>query len=113
PFSEMIGPKAPTPVCIAYGPMWHESFQDNICKKHNYFVPNIPIPTVIAPFLPTAIVFKTVALQSQQNLITHCERYAAFNWWFASTAYVAYDMEQAARKQIIHALAADLARPID
>jgi Putative Flp pilus-assembly TadE/G-like len=113
PYSEMIGSLAPTPVCIAYGPMWYQSSGDNICKEHNYVVPNITIPPIIAAFIPSTIVFQSVATQMQQQLIDTCQKYAAYNWFFAATMYVAYDMEQASRKQVIHALAQNLMKPIN
>jgi len=113
PYPEMLPPHAPTPVCIAYGPMWDVSPGDNICKKHNYVVQNITIPPIIAAFLPTVMAFNSVAISMQNNLISVCQKYAAFNWWYAALMYVSYDIEQAYRKQTIHALANNLGRPLD
>jgi hypothetical protein len=104
----------PPSLCVTYNPVWASSRgrggQDNPCKSQNFNVPNIEVPRVVAPFLPFNIIFARFAQSVQQKIKETCEGYAGYNWLFAASAYTAYLLDQKTRKELIRALAKNLAK---
>lgn len=106
-------PPARTPVlCITYQPIWLSSGSgDNACKEVDFNVTNIVIPRVIAPFTPTNAMFAAFARSLKRSIASTCSSYAGQNWLFGAFAYVAYMRDQQSRKELIRALARNLAKP--
>lgn len=110
---DVWAPVAKTPVlCVTYQPIWLSSGKgDNACKDVNFRVQNIKIPKTIAPFTPSNAAFEALARSLQRAIAKTCTEYAGQNWLFGAFAYVSYMRDQQNRKELIRALARNLARP--
>ncbi len=112
---DVLWPPAETPVlCVTYQPIWLSGgSDDNPCKAVDFHVPNIVIPKTIAPFTATNLLFEGLARTLQKKIEKSCTAYAGQNWLFGALSYVAYMNDQRTRKELIRALAQNLAKPPD
>ncbi|MCB0350247.1 MAG: Tad domain-containing protein [Bdellovibrionales bacterium] len=84
--------------------------QDNPCKSDNFTIPNIPDVPVLAPFNPINAIFSKFVKATQNRIAESCQGYAGVNWYYAASIYAAYLKDQQSRKELIRALASNLAR---
>ncbi len=103
----------PLSICIAYSPTWVNVQGDNLCKGPHTNVPNVPIPPVIAPFIPANLIFQQMAIKGQAHIAKTCNTFATFNWWYASSILMSYALDQENRKKVIRAIAANLSLKMD
>lgn len=113
-------PVATTPVlCITQRRNWEfgrkegktgQEGQDNPCKSDKFTVPNIKDVPNLAPFNPINAIFSDFVKQTQNKIAESCQGYAGVNWYYAATIYAAYLKDQQSRKELIRALAANLAK---
>ncbi len=102
---------SPPPLCVIY-PLWSQ-VNDNGCHCADFQFPNAPVPTFSVPFLPFTEAYQAFAQQINTQIAQTCDSYAAYNWWYAATIFVSYALEAQERMKLIHALANNLAQPID
>lgn len=107
-------PPAENPVmCVTYQPVWTIGTDDSTCREANFNAPNIQVPTTVAPFVPGNLLFEALAKKLQKAIASTCTDYAGLNWFFASAVYRSYALDQQSRKDLIFALAENLARPFE
>lgn len=109
--SETFWPPAENPLlCITHSPMLENVQNDNPCKSDDFTIPNIQIPPPIAPWTLMNLVYAGLARSLQIQIEKSCVSYSGLNWFFAASTYMAYLKDQQSRKELIRALALNLAR---
>lgn len=105
-------------VCVAYRPLFSEvgggnANAENMCRREIVRVPQIKLPGIIAGFNPINIIFQARV----QNLVTQlkglCKNYGAYNFYFAAASMAAFRRDQANRKQVMYAIAANMSKPFE
>ena len=97
-------------VCVSYLPWKQIKNEDNICKDDTLSIPPLPDVAVIAPGLSINGLLAGFISSIRADVDALCDRYGAYNYWFAAAILLAFRQDQANRKQVINALAENLAR---
>jgi hypothetical protein len=111
--SESVYEDAPT-LCMSYNPLFAEvgrgAANENACRVQNFTVPEIRVPPVIAAFNPINILFAARVRSFIRQIGNICEDYGTYNYYMAAASLGAFRRDQANRKQIIRAIAANMAK---
>ena len=107
----VFAPAANSPaVCVTYKPTWLEvPSNESLCNQVNLRIPPLPQVQVIAGFLGINAGIAALSMQLRAQFDAQCEKHGAYNWWFAMSVLHAFRLDQRNRKQIMFALAKDLA----
>lgn len=98
-------------VCVIFHPMWPDFGADkttDLCSKPRIYIPPIPESPVVNPFLPTNFLTRLLVENARKSYQRSCRNGGVINWWFANVMVQSFRMEQANRREMIHALARDL-----
>ncbi len=97
-------------VCVSYRPTWLDVPKDeNLCNHENLHIPPLPQVQVVAGFLGLNMGIAALSAQLRIQFNASCANLGAYNWWFAMSMFHAFRLDQRNRKQVIYALAKDLA----
>ncbi len=105
--SNLIPPR----VCVGATYMFKELNTDNVCSKINFrvgYIPEVKLYTLGSRVSQTNRQIR----QSTISIKNTCSKSSYINWWFANTIVGSHKLEQRDRRQVIQALANNLALPI-
>ena len=103
--------RQPPLVCMAYSPTWDEvKNDDNQCKEPDFMLPALPVIQVLAGFNSINRRIKARTSQLRIESAALCDRYAAYNFWFAALILQAFREDQKNRKELMYALAQNLTK---
>jgi hypothetical protein len=86
---------------------------DDVCSVEKKVIPPIFVPPPIAGFDPINAIFMFAVIRANKDIKEKCEGYGAINFAYAATSMMSFRQETKQRKQVILALARNLAKPLD
>ena len=102
---------SPPSVCVTYKPNWEEvRGTDNLCQMFLVRIPPLPIVPVIAGFNGINAQIAAFAIELRNRVSRVCDTHGARNFWFAASILKAFREDQKNRKDVIYALAENLAQ---
>lgn len=103
-------------ICVTYNQLFRDvgrdSRSENMCKEREVRIPEIRLPGVIAGFNPINVIFQQRVISLVRQLNQTCQGYGAYNYYLAAASMGAFRRDQANRKQVIFALANNMAKPL-
>ncbi len=98
-------------LCVNFRPTWTGSpAEENVCKDTNLVVPEIPQIHVIAGFVPINFVISQFSTQLRAQFDSSCVDQGVWDWWYVKAIKASFRQDQANRRDVFNALAADLSR---